>query len=140
MKTAVIVLMVALLFFFVALSGCLVSESLTDGGIFGGEQTTTTVEPDGSTITTTVGPGGVTTITTVDPEGVTTTTTVGVGPWGTIVRPAKAATCTYLPEGSEGRDDCVHAAVTIRGEPASRCNEIVDANLKADCIANAPAG
>ena len=119
MKTAKIVLTVVLLFFFVALSGCMVSESLTDGGIFGGEQTTTTVSP----------------------EGVTTTTTVGVGPWGTITsRSPKGATCTFLPEGSEGRDHCIYDAVVMRGEPASRCNEIVDEALKADCIANSPAG
>ena len=95
----------------------------------GGEQTTTTVEPDGSTITTIVRPDGSTTTTTVSPEGVVT-----------ISSRIESLSCMYLPEGSEGRDACVHAAVTIRREPASRCNEIADADLKADCIANSPAG
>ena len=139
MKAAVIVLTAVLLFSFVTLSGCIESQSPTDGGIFGTEKTTTTVEPDGSTITTTVGPGGVTTLTTVDPEGVVTTTHVEPGGVGTISSRIETS-CTFLPEGSEGRDYCIYDAVVMRGEPASRCNEIVDEDLKADCIANSSAG
>ena len=137
METAKIVLIVALSFFFVALSGCLASQSSTGGGIFGGEQTTTTISPEGVETTTTLGPGGVVITTTVDPNGTTTTTTEY--PRGATIGSITKASCTFLPEGSVGRDYCIHEAVVMRGEPASRCNEIADANLKADCIANSPA-
>ncbi len=67
-------------------------------------------------ITSSVGPGGVTPISS---------------------EPGPITSCTYLPQ--DDKDKCIRAMVLVRGEPASRCNEIADEAIKADCIANAPA-
>jgi len=57
-------------------------------------------------------------------------------PFGASVRVVEGCP-EWLPQ--EDKDKCIRSMVITGREPASRCNEIVDEKLKAECIANASA-